>query len=245
VPSYIDIKLIRHFVDARKSISLFPVITAYTAPFDFDKVMNRHCIDVLPGLLRANGNPENPLAASIFYLIAAFNYDPMLRPKYAFTGRVYRGLKMSLDYIRTYKKNELIANRAFISTSKKIEVASIFAGFGQPNQFRQTQSHNFLQAAVRCTYQIRRPETHAINITNMSAFSENEEEILLMPISAFRIIDIRTNANGSEFDITLEDCDLPSKQDPIAPIVRCDFAEMPNLPLVMPIIQVKTNYCAY
>ncbi len=243
--SYIDIKLIRYFIDARTSISLFPVISAYTAPFDFDKVMNRHCIDILPGLLRANGNPENPLAASIFYLIAAFNYDPMLRPKYAFTGRVYRGMKMSLDYIRTYKKDELVANRAFISTSKRIEVANMFAGFDQSKQFRQTQSQKFLQAAVRLTYHIRRPETRAINITNMSTFSQTEEEILLMPISAFRIIDIRANANGSIFDISLEDCDLPSKQDPLAPIVRCDFAEFPYLPLIMPIIQVKMNYCTH
>ena len=204
--------------------------------------MNRHCIDVLPGLLRANGNPENPLAASIFYLIAAFNNDPMLRPRYVFTGRVYRGMKMSLDYIRTYRKNELVTNRAFISTSKKIEVANMFAGFGQSKQFRQTQSDRFLQAAVRLTYHIHRPETRAIDISSMSMFSDNEEEILLMPISTFRIVDIRINVDGSEFDITLEDCDSPSKEDLLAPIVRCDFAEFPNLPLLIPIIQVKPNY---
>jgi len=188
-----------------------------------------------------NVNPENTLSASIFYLIASFNFDPMLRPKYAFTGRVYRGLKTSADYIRTYKKNELVANRAFISTSRKIEVANMFAGFDQSNQFRQAQRNNYLQAAVRLTYQIRRPETRAINITNMSMFSTTEQEILLMPISAFRVIDIKSDANGSQFDITLEDCELPSKNDPVAPVVRCDFAEFPNIPFVVPILQVKTN----
>ena len=207
--------------------------------------MSRHCVNVLPGLLRSSANPESPLAASIFYLIAAFNNDPMLRPKYAFTGRVYRGMKISFDYIRTYKINELVTNRAFVSTTKDIDVANMFAGFGRFQQFRRGQSHNFLQAAVRLTYQIRRPETRAINITGISKMSEDEQEILLMPISAFRIVDIRTNTNGSEFDITLEDCDLPSKQDPLAPIVRCDFAELPYLPIPIPIIQVKPTSCPH
>jgi hypothetical protein len=218
------------------------VITAYTAPINFDKLVNKHCIEVLPGLLRLNGNPENTLAASIFYLIASFNFDPMLRPKYAYTGRVYRGLIMSLDYIRTYKKNELVVNRPFVSTSKDIKVANIFAGVEDRGEFRTTRyPRNFLQAAVRCIYEIRRQETRAIDITNMSMFQKNEEEILLMPLSTFRIVDIKCDANGSEFDIFLEDCDLPSKRDPIAPIIRCDFAEIiPNIPLVVPILQVKT-----
>ena len=184
------------------SVSLFPVIEAYTATLRFDEIINRHCIEMLRSLLRVTVNPQNTLAASIFYLIASLNFDPMLRPKYAFIGHIYRGLRMSADYIRTFKKNELVVNQPFVSTSRNIKVANMFAGWDQSNQFRRTQSNNYLQAAVRLTYQIRHPETRAIDITDMSMFSTNEE-VLLMPISAFRVIDIRSNANGSQFDITL------------------------------------------
>ncbi len=216
------------------------MITAYTEPINFDKIMNRHCIEILPGLLRVNANPENTLAASIFYLIASFNFDPLLRPKYVYTGRVYRGLRTNLDYIRTYRKNELVVNRPFLSTSKNIDVANMFAGVENRNQFRKTQSpSNILEVAVRCTYEIRRLETRAINITNMSTYRKNEEEVLLMPISTFRVVDIKFNADGSIFDIMLEDCDLPSERDPVAPIIRLDFAEIPTIPLVVPILQVR------
>lgn len=220
------------------------MIKTYTSSANFDKIVNRNCIEVLPGLLRANGNPENTLAGSIFYLIASFNFDPILRSKYAYTGRVYRGLRTSLAYIRTYRKNELVVNRPFVSTSKKLDVANIFTSFEQQNQFRKAQySSNFLEAAVRCTYEIRRLQTRAINIVNvnMSMFPKDEEEVLLMPLSTFRIVDIKYNVNESEFDIFLEDCDLPSKHDPTAPIIRCDFAEISNIQLVVPVFQVKTN----
>ena len=228
-------------MDARQSISSFPVIRAYTAPFNFDQIINQHCIEVLPGLLRTSLDPQNTLSSSIFHLIAAFSFDPMLRPKYTFTGRVHRGLTMNADYIRTFKRNELVLNRIFISTFRNIQLANRSIGFDQSNQFRLRQSRDFLQAAVRITYQINRPETRAINITNMSAYSPNEEEILLMPISVFRIVDIRSDANGLHFDVILEDCELPTKDDSLAPIIRCDFAEFPDRPLFVPTIQVEKN----
>ncbi|UJR17775.1 hypothetical protein I4U23_004673 [Adineta vaga] len=72
------------------------------------------------------------------------------------------------------------------------------------------------------------PETHAINITNISALGRNEEEVLLMPLSTFRIIDINFDRNQNLYNIALEDCNLPSENDPSAPIIHCDFAETPN-----------------
>lgn len=232
---------IRYFIEARMLASLFPVIEAYTTTLKFDEILNHHCIETLRDLLRVTANPTNTLAASVFYLIASVNFDPMLRPRYAFVGRVYRGLKMSTDYIRTFKKNELVVNQPFVSTSRNIKVANIFAGWDQTNRFRRTQSNNYLQSAVRLTYLIRSFETQAIDITDMSRSSTTEEEVLLMPISAFRVIDIRSDANAARFDITLEDCELPSKNDPLAPVIRCDFAEFPKLPLIVPIVQVRKN----
>lgn len=229
---------IRSFMDARASISIVPVIRAYTAQFGFDQIIHQHCIEVLSGLLRTSIDPQDTLSSSIFYLIAAFSFDPMLRPKYTVTGRVYRGLTMNSDYIRTFKRNELVVNRIFISTFRNIQLANRSIGFDQSNQFRLAQSRDFLQAAVRITYQIHRPETRAVNITNMSAHSSKEEQILLMPISVFRIIDIRSDTNGLHFDVILEDCELPTKDDPLAPIIRCDFAEFPDRPLFVAKVQV-------
>ncbi|CAF4084639.1 unnamed protein product [Adineta steineri] len=221
-------KLEQYFASARTSQSLFPVITAYTATLDFDKVVNQHCTEVLPGLLQANGKPSNTLATSIFYLIASFNYDPTLRPTHAYIGRVYRGLTMTLDYIRTYKKGELVVNRPFISTSKTIGIANIFAGVGEYEQLRKMNSTSkFLQFSVRFTYEINRRETRAISIAKMSNI-QSEDEILLMPLSTFRITDIKFYPKQSLYDITLEDCELPSKSDPAAPIIHCDFCETPK-----------------
>ncbi|CAF1583511.1 unnamed protein product, partial [Adineta steineri] len=218
----------QYFTDARTATSLSPVIKAYTAPLEFYKVVNQHCIKVLPDLLQANGKPANTLATSIFYLIASFNYDPTLRPNDAYTGLVYRGLKMTLDYIQTYKKGELVVNRPFISTSKRINVANMFAGVGEYGHFRRMKfSNNLLQVSVRFTYRINRIETRAIDIANISIIHA-EEEVLLMPLSIFRILDITFDENQSLWDIELEDCDLPSENDPTAPIIHCDFYERPN-----------------
>ncbi|CAF0868413.1 unnamed protein product [Rotaria sp. Silwood1] len=229
----------RYFEEAQVQTNLAPVITAYTAPsIFFFKIVSKHCIEVIPELLRIPFEPQNTLAASIFYLVAACNYDPMLRPKYAYIGHVYRGLRMSLDYFRTYKKDELIVNRPFVSTSKEYNVCDIFNGYGASSTFRRSYaSQTSLEISVRCTYKIRRPETRAIDITKMSVF-EHEQEVLLMPISVFRLVSIDVDANENVADIVLEDCDLPSKYDPIASMVRCDFAEFPNTLLVVPFMQV-------
>lgn len=183
----------------------------------------------------------NTLSASIFYLIALFNFDSMLRPKYTYTGRVYRSLKMNSDYIRTYKKNELIVNRSFILTSKKMDfIVNLFTSVEQRNQSRKIESpNNISEVLVRCTYDIRRSETRAINITNMSMFQQGDEKILFMPLSTFRIVDIKVNANESEFDILLEDCELPLKHDPVAPIIRSDFSEISHTKMVVPTLQVN------
>jgi hypothetical protein len=47
--------------------------------------------------------------------------------------------------------------------------------------------------------------------------------------------------NESKFDVLLEDCDLPSKNDPLAPLIRSDFAEVPKIPLIAPVLLVRTQ----
>ena len=46
------------------------------------------------------------------------------------------------------------------------------------------------------------------------------------------------------FFYSVVDCELPSEDDPLAPVVRCDFAEFPNLPLIVPVVQVEKE-CLY
>ncbi|CAF1412142.1 unnamed protein product [Rotaria sordida] len=229
----------QYFEEAQMHTNLTPLIKAYTAPsIYFFKIVSQHCIEVLPDLLKIPFEPQNTLAASIFYLLAAYNYDPMLRPRYAYIGHVYRGIRMSLDCFLTYKMNELVVNRPFVSTSKDRNIMEQFSGYGASSVFRRSySSQTSLEISVRCTYKIRRSETRAIDITKMSVF-EYEQEVLLMPISIFRLVSIDHNANENVADIVLEDCDLPSKYDPVAPIVRCDFAEFSNTLLVTPFVQV-------
>ncbi len=220
---------------------MFPLIQAYTSATGFSKEIIKDCITFLPGLLRVGARRESPLATSIFYIIVSFNFDPILRPAYNFTGVVYRGLRLSSDYIRTYKKNQIVVNRPFLSTSQDHRVAeSFFSGSDGTKDFRRAQYTNeFLEASLVCTYKISRPQTRALDIGAISEFP-GELEILIMPISAFRIIDIDCDLDKSKFHIILEDCDLPSEHDPTPPIIRCDFAEVPGVLLIGSIVAVKT-----
>lgn len=212
---------------------------AYTSSrICFYKVIEYHCNEVLVELLQRPQEPRNTLSTSIFFLISALKNDSRLQPRGPYIGTVYRGQRMSVDYFQSYRKNELVVNRPFISTSKDPKVMNQFSGAEASKRFFKSYSkQKFLEISVHCTYKIRRPQTFAMDISKLSEMT-GEDEVLIMPISVFRIISIGVDWNKNVAEVELEDCDLPSKDDPTAPIIRCDFAEFPRTTMVIPVVPV-------
>ncbi len=75
-----------------------------------------------------------------------------------------------------------------------------------------------------CKYKIRRKETRAIVIESLTAIYR-EQEVFLIPVSVFRVISVDHDKIEVKVYAVLEDCELPSERDALAPIIRCGFAE--------------------
>ena len=57
-----------------------------------------------------------------------------------------------------------------------------------------------------------------------------------MPINVFRVVSSELNADETDAEVFLEDCELPDGRDPQAAMVCCGFAEVPKIPLVLPLV---------
>ena len=101
-----------------------------------------------------------------------------------------------------YKESELIANRPFISTSQSPKGAEPFGSVGDNNRLRRDPFHTtFLEVVVHLTYKKQRAQTYAIDIGNFSKFLS--EEVLFIPTSTFRIIEIKHNTQMKQNIVSL------------------------------------------
>jgi hypothetical protein len=100
--------------------------------------------------------------------------------KLSFKGEVYRGIVVPKNSLDHYKVGSCIITTTFLSTSKNRAVAQIFCDKGMPN----AATHSFF-----CIYQIISDNRTALDISKISEF-EDEDEVLILPYSAFLIINI-------------------------------------------------------
>ncbi len=70
-----------------------------------------------------------------------------------------------------------------------------------------------------------------------------EQEVFLIPVNVFRMINVEHDKIGMKTYVMFEDCELPSQRDPLAPIVRYDFAEFPRKRTTIAIAQVCEWIC--
>lgn len=161
-------------------------VQAYTSSTEFNKILNQHlAMNVLyyfgPNL---DENIDYRLVKSLIDFVTLLAYRRELSP-YLFAGTVYRGVAMSKSDLHKYVAGARIMNTAFLSTSTDKQVAEIFSGIAQA------------QFAVICEYIIKN-KAHtriALDISNLSSIPD-EREILILPLSPFRIQSVTHSVDG-------------------------------------------------
>ncbi|CAF2949409.1 unnamed protein product [Rotaria sp. Silwood2] len=167
------------------------LLTAYTAETDFYTTLN---IDLAKIQLENLTTKEN---LSRTYYIGIIACHPKFETL-SFIGKVFRGMLITKNDVKKYKVGSRILTKTFSSTSKQKDVASTF------HKNKKTDTHDRL--STLCIYHVRNPRT-ALDIQRISLF-EYEEEVLILPYSAFKIIDIQQNENNSpQVEIKLKECE--------------------------------------
>jgi hypothetical protein len=162
---------IRHFLNmAVEAYDCTYFIRAYTAETDFYKRLNR---------LYAQTNLDYTEAGRNKWFI---KFSTVLKNnwemrKYWWTGMCFRGLNMTEDDLDEYKVDEMITNKAFMSTSKNSDLAVQFLSKVVPGT-----------RPVLCVYCIQHHEI-AMDISSLSEYP-NEEEVLIFPNIQFKLVDI-------------------------------------------------------
>ena len=99
--------------------------------------------------------------------------------------------------VKQYKIGTRILTKTFSSTSKRLAVASGFLNQNPENNDR---------LSTICVYEIRNRRT-ALDVEHISVFKA-EKEVLILPYSAFKIIDIKMNNDKiPAVEINLKECE--------------------------------------
>ncbi|CAF1556988.1 unnamed protein product [Adineta steineri] len=166
------------------------LLQAYTAETGFYSTLNLH----LAQLKLENLTITENLSRAYYIGIIARH------PKFSslsYTGTTYRGMMITEDDIKQYKIGTRILTKTFSSSSKQLNIASRFL-----NSNRDVND----RLSTICIYEIRNQRT-ALDIENISLF-QDEKEVLILPYSAFKIIDIKQNKDKSpRIEIKLKECE--------------------------------------
>ncbi|CAF3110068.1 unnamed protein product [Rotaria sp. Silwood2] len=186
-------------------------IKAYTLTTCFFKELNKHlALYILEYFDKTKYFSSNyRLVNCLSHIITLLIYHPKL-PQYRFQGVCYRGMRITQHDLNQYQLNQHILNRSFLSTSIDRHVAEMFAGEGQQSHLRHSHhSHRPLQYSCLCKYLIKQNST-AINIESLS-MRPHEKEILIIPFSVFKVMNIKRNypisTNTISIEIELEECE--------------------------------------
>jgi hypothetical protein len=155
------------------------------------------------------------------YIIYVFRVHQALA-RYAFTGCVYGGMRVSEDDLKQYCEGSKIMNKAFLSTSKNPDIARQFA----LKNNNQLQSEEQIQKfSALCVYEIDKEET-AIKIDTISEY-EYEEEVLIFPYNSFQIIKIKRYNSSDTPSTHVIDVEIYLRQ---YERVKCDLSNVQHVP---------------
>ncbi|CAF1322620.1 unnamed protein product [Didymodactylos carnosus] len=172
-----------HAVNERDPLYL---IKAYTAETGFYSTLNVNLAQLHLKNLTTEGN------ISLAYLIGIIARHPKF-DELSYVGTTYRGMLITGDDLKQYKIGTRILTKTFSSTSKEMSIARRFLS--------SSVGDDRLNAI--CTYTIRNQRT-ALNIEEISVF-KREQEVIILPYSAFKIINIVQNKSQAE--IKLKECE--------------------------------------
>jgi hypothetical protein len=186
-----DINTIKKYFDrAIKKKDPVYLLKAYTAETGFYSILNVHLAQLK---LENLTSKENLSRAYYIGLIARHpNFERLTH-----IGVTYRGMMITDDDIQQYKIGARILTKTFSSSSKQLNVALNFL-----NKNRDTED----RLSTICIYEIRNQRT-ALDIEHISEYPD-EEEVLILPYSAFKIIDIKQNKHKlPQIEIKLKECE--------------------------------------
>ncbi|CAF1370704.1 unnamed protein product [Rotaria sp. Silwood1] len=166
------------------------LLQAYTAETGFYSTLNVHLAQLQLENLTAKEN------ISRAYYIGIIARHPKLKT-FSYTGVTFRGMMITNNDLKQYNRGTRILTKTFSSTSKQKDVA---LGFLRDNSGTDDR------LSTICVYEIRNERT-ALDIEHISLF-QDEKEVLILPYSAFKIIDIKQYENGSpRVEIKLKECE--------------------------------------
>ncbi|CAF1367511.1 unnamed protein product [Didymodactylos carnosus] len=132
----------------------------------------------------------------------ALLHDTELRNQCYFKGTTYRGMQITIDELEQYKINTCILTKSFLSSSKNIKTAICFA-YGD-KILRQKPDGELIKYPILCKYIFNTPE-YAFDISKYSEYPQ-EDEVLILPFSSFRINKNEQNSTNDMIELELEEC---------------------------------------
>ena len=166
------------------------LLIAYTAETDFYSILNVRLANMCLENLTAKENLK------LAYFIGIIAHHPKF-DTFSYTGVTYRGMMVTDDDIKQYTEGDRFLTKTFSSSSIEPNVAL---------RFMTNDSTTSNRSSTLCIYEILNRRT-ALDIRNISMFPD-EEEVLILPYSAFKIKGIKRNDNKSpRYEINLQECD--------------------------------------
>jgi hypothetical protein len=191
-----------------------PVMRAYTTPTKLHRIVNEHLTKNLGRPIRLNSSKRS-LVTSVYYLasILTFSSHDDIPPA---TCDTFRGLVLSKNELKKYRRGDIIVNTATVSTSTNRNVANMFAGEGQGQKFRRSYNKKHkLQVGLIFRYKFRYNTTRSMRLSRVSEVRD-EDEVLIKPLTLFKVVAIKQldRINADLYEIDLEECDLGSIDSP-------------------------------
>jgi hypothetical protein len=186
-----DIKTIKQYFDmAINEDDPFYLLKAYAIGTNFYSTLNAHLAQLN---LQNLTNHENLSQVCYIEILAQ---HPKLETL-SYTGIVFRGMRITKDDLEQHKIGTRILTKTFSSTSKQINTALTLLANNRDIDDR---------LSTICQYEIRNRRT-ALDIQHISVF-EDQQEVLILPYTVFKIIDIKFNKDSSpRVEIKLKECE--------------------------------------
>ncbi|CAF3054686.1 unnamed protein product, partial [Rotaria sp. Silwood2] len=140
---------------------------------------------------------DSPKGFGQYIFVAILSHHPQLQQYRHYIGTTYRGMYVKNSDLDEYEEGKSILTRTFLSSSTDQTVAQ---------NFLMNHSHNLKSNhQVICTYHIQNP-CQAIDVHTISTYP-NENEILIIPFTTFKITSVKKNLDGVSY-IELHECGM-------------------------------------
>ena len=185
-------------------------IQAYTFTNNFHHVLNKHLalyiLDYFDPPCHASLRTKHRLINCLVHIVTLLINHPDIH-KYKYNGITYRGLLMKENDLNCYSIGNHILNRSFVSTSKNLSIAQLFAD--NTHLGGTSDDHDLTQVPVLLKYTIKQNQT-GIDIEHIS-MKPDKEEVLILPFSVFQVKDRIENCPNMcspvLVEIYLEECE--------------------------------------